>query len=257
MISCPQKLPIGRAPVCAHRALGTVSLLAMLVTTLCAAALVHASPVPEGTTSNHSIQLAAEQAIRARVGQDSGGLSLTLAPLDPRLRLAACDQPLQSFITEDGQVRHQTTVGVRCDGTIRWTIYTSVTVESTARVLVSRYALPREAMLTAADFDVQTRRIPGLASTYLADAASLDGQRLLMPVGAGQPLSRDALAPAPLVRRGQQVIIVAHASGIEVRMAGVALADGRLADHIRVQNVSSQRIVEAIIRSDSLVEAPL
>jgi flagella basal body P-ring formation protein FlgA len=229
----------------------------MFVTALCGPVLARAAPTLGATTSTHSIQVAAEQAIRARAGHDGAGLSLTLAPLDPRLRLAACDQPLESFITEDGQVRHQTTVGVRCDGAIRWTIYTSVTVESTAQVLVSRYALPREAMLTAADFDLQTRRIPGLASTYLADAASLDGQRLLIPVGAGQPLSRDSLAPAPLVRRGQQVIIVAHASGFEVRMAGVALADGRLADHIRVQNVSSQRIVEAIIRSDSLVEAPL
>jgi flagella basal body P-ring formation protein FlgA len=89
------------------------------------------------------------------------------------------------------------------------------------------------------------------------NAAALVGQRLRTPLSAGQPLTRDALAPAPLIRRGQQVVILAHAAGIEVRMMGVALTDGRIEDHIRVQNVSSQRVVEAIVRSDSMVEAPL
>jgi flagella basal body P-ring formation protein FlgA len=40
-------------------------------------------------------------------------------------------------------------------------------------------------------------------------------------------------------------------------MSGIALGDGRVSDSIRVQNVSSQRIVEGIVRSDSVVETPL
>lgn len=221
-----------------------------------AGAAVHAAPT-SAITSTRLIGEAAEQAVLAQAGGAAAQLSLNLAPLDPRLRLPACDAPLQAFLPQDAEVRHQTTVGVRCAGTVRWTIYTSVTVDSVAPVLVARYALPRDAMLTAADFDLQTRRVPGLASAYPANATALAGQRLRLALSAGEPLSRDALAPAPLVRRGQQVVIVAHASGIEVRMVGVALSDGRIADHIRVQNQSSQRIVEAVVRSDSVVEAPL
>lgn len=208
-------------------------------------------------TSTRAIGEAAEQAIVARSGGVAAQLSLAVAPMDPRLRLPACDSPLQAFLTQDGQVRHQTTVGVRCDGSVHWTIYTSVTVDSMAPVLVARYALPRDAALTSADFDLQTRRVPGLAAQYPANAAALVGQRLRTPLSAGEPLTRDALAPAPLVHRGQQVVILAHAAGIEVRMMGVALSDGRIEDHIRVQNSSSQRVVEAVVRSDSVVEAPL
>ena len=40
-------------------------------------------------------------------------------------------------------------------------------------------------------------------------------------------------------------------------MTGSALADGRASEHIRVQNMSSQRVVEGIVRSDTEVEAPL
>src|SRR5579862_3431286 len=88
------------------------------------------------------ISEAAEQEIRAHAGAAAGQLSLTPAPLDPRLRLPACDQPLHAFIT-DGQVRAQTTLGVRCEGSVRWTIYTSIGVETESAVLIARYALPR------------------------------------------------------------------------------------------------------------------
>jgi len=52
-------------------------------------------------------------------------------------------------------------------------------------------------------------------------------------------------------------VLVAHSGGFEVRVNGVALSDGRASEHIRVQNASSQRVVEGIVRSESEVEAPL
>lgn len=239
----------------AIRLLPNSALLALALCALAAAPLHLAAA--RAITSTHAIGEAAKQAIISQAGHLGAQLSLAVAPMDPRLRLPACDAPLQAFLTQDGQVRHQTTVGVRCEGSVRWTIYTSVTVDSTAPVLVARYALPRDANLTTADFDLQTRRVPGLAAQYPVNAAALVGQRLRLPLSAGEPLTRDALAPAPLVHRGQQVVILAHAAGIEVRMMGIALSDGRIEDHIRVQNISSQRVVEAIVRSDSVVEAPL
>ncbi len=230
---------------------------ASLVSSDCVAADSAATAASPTLVDARSISQAAERAVLAQASASADRVSLTAAPLDPRLRLAACDRPLQAFITDDGQVRHQTVVGVRCAGKVRWTIYTSITVDTAASVLVARYALPQAAMLTAADFQRQTRELPGLPGEYLSDPVALTGQRLRRPLSAGEPLSIDALAPAPLIHRGQQIVLLARTTGIEVRMAGVALSDGRVADHIRVQNVSSGRIVEGIVRSDSVVETPL
>ncbi|HXN10111.1 MAG TPA: flagellar basal body P-ring formation chaperone FlgA [Steroidobacteraceae bacterium] len=204
-----------------------------------------------------TISVAAQGAVRAQAGPAAGALVLQSAPLDPHLRIAACDQPLQAFVTGDGQLHNQTMVGVRCEGSVHWTLYNSVTVQSQAEVLVARRALERDTELTRADFQLETRRVPGALSAYVTEPDSLAGQRLRRPLAGGEPLAFDALAPAFLIHRGQQVVLLARAGGIEVRMAGVALADGRASDNIRVQNVSSQRIVEGIVRSDSVVEAPL
>lgn len=199
---------------------------------------------------------AAESEIRSVAGATASHLSLTASPLDPRLRLPACDQPLHAFIP-DNQVRAHTTVGVRCEGSVRWTIYTSIAVETEAAVLIARYALPRDANLAASDVQLATRRVPGLLDSYLTDVAAAAGQRLKRPVAAGEPLTVEALAPALLIRRGQQVVLLARSSRVEVRMAGTALADARASDHIRVQNLSSQRIVEGIVRPDGVIETPL
>ena len=204
-----------------------------------------------------AISTAAQSAVRAQAGSAGAALLLQSAPLDPHLRIAACDRPLQGFVTGDGALHNQTMVGVRCEGSVRWTLYTTVTVQSEARVLVSRRALDRDMELTTVDFQLENRRVPGPLSGYVTDPATLAGQRLRRPLAGGEPLTVDALAPAFLIHRGQQVVLLARAGGIEVRMAGVALADGRASESIRVQNVSSQRIVEGIVRSDSIVETPL
>src|SRR5690348_7467954 len=154
------------------------SVVLCLLAVLDPARVAHAQSVGAGLIND-----AAESVIRAQAGAAAADLTLTPAPLDPRLRLPACDQPLHAFIP-DGQVRAQTTLGVRCEGAVRWTIYTSIAVETEARVLIARYALPRDANVSASDIQLVTRRVPGLLDSYLTDVAAVAGQRLRHPVAA-------------------------------------------------------------------------
>ena len=203
------------------------------------------------------IRAAAENAVRAQAGAAAGSLTLQVAPFDPRLRVAVCDRVLTGFISGGSAVRNQTTVGVRCEGSIRWTVYASVTVQSQAQVLVARRSMMRDTEVTAADFTLESRRVPGLASAYVSDPAALSAQRLARPIASGDSLTADTLAPANLIHRGQQVVLIARAGGFEVRTAGIALSDGHAAERIKVQNQSTQRVVEGIVRSANEVETPL
>jgi flagella basal body P-ring formation protein FlgA len=146
---------------------------------------------------------------------------------------------------------------VRCDGVVHWTVYLSVTIDSEFSVLVANRPLARDAELAAGDFDLMPRRLPGLTTDYVTKPSMLKGQRLRQAIGSGEALSLEALTPSNLIHRGQQVTLVAGAGDFQVRMNAVALSDGRLSDRIRVQNLSSQRVVEGIVRSDNVVEVPL
>ena len=204
-----------------------------------------------------SLQSAAERAVRREIPQGDGQAIVHAQNLDARLRLAECDRPLTAAIAGDGQVRAHTTVAVRCDGAVHWTIYMSVSIESEFSVLVARRALARDAELTPADFELTPRHLPGLTTDYATRPAMIAGQRLRKPIAGGEALSLESLTPSNAIHRGQQVTLIAGTGGFQVRMSAVALSDGRIADRIRVQNLSSQRVVEGIVRSDSVVEVPL
>jgi flagella basal body P-ring formation protein FlgA len=203
------------------------------------------------------IRDAAEQAVREAAGSATADLVVTADPTDPRLRLARCPATPHGQVVGGGPVREHTTVAVRCEGGTHWLVYTSVAVSTDLPVLVARRALPRDAVPTPADFTVVVRRVPGTSALFISDPAQLAGKRLLRPIGVGEVLSADALLTAPVVRRGQQVLLLAHAGGMDVRVTVVALMDGRPEERIRVQNPGSQRVVEATVRNSELVEIAL
>jgi flagella basal body P-ring formation protein FlgA len=65
------------------------------------------------------------------------------------------------------------------------------------------------------------------------------------------------LAAVPLVSRGQQVTLEAQTDGVHIRMGGEALAEAALGQRVRVKNLSSERVVEGVVRSDEVVEVSL
>jgi flagella basal body P-ring formation protein FlgA len=235
------------------RRLRPVSLnLAAAVIAVCAVSAANAQ-----VADIAALQSTAEQAVRREIPRGDGEVIVHAQNLDPRLRLAECDRPLSAAIAGDGQARAHSTVAVRCDGAVHWTVYLSVTIDSEFSVLVANRSLARDAELVAADFDLMPRRLPGLTTDYVTKASMLSGQRLRQALASGQALSLEAITPSNLIHRGQQDTLVAGAGDFQVRMNAVALSDGRLADRIRVQNLSSQRVVEGIVRSDNVVEVPL
>lgn len=227
----------------------------IVVTTALALTLIYraadAAPVDPA-----QLRAAAEAAVQRAAGKTSGVIAV-VAPLDPRLQLNACNSAPQGFIAGDGQLHDSTTVGVRCDAPVRWTIYLRVTLSAEIPVLVAKRALPRDAEPQAADFELTRRLVPGLANRYIGDAQQLAGRRLRRPVNLGEALSTDALVMAPVIRRGQQVTVLARTGSMEIRMSAVALADGRPSERISVRNLSTNRVVEGMVAGEALVEVPL
>lgn len=203
------------------------------------------------------IRKAAARAVLERLDVAKGVADVTVDNLDSRLRLPACSQALSGFIAGDGQIRDHTAVGVRCDGTAHWTIYAQVSVSSSVPVLIARRALVQNAAPTAIDFDVETRRMPGLYTHYISDPALLAGQRLRRPIATGEILTANDLLTAPVIHRGDQITVLAQAGGMQIRASAIALSDGCPDDRIRAQNLSSQRVVEGVVRSAGVIEVVL
>lgn len=203
------------------------------------------------------IAKAAEAAVREAAGSGAPNLVAVADSPDARLQLQPCAIPLRTAIAGDGQLREHTTVAVRCESSAPWTLYIGVTLSTHAPVLVAQHALARDAIPTPADFTTVVRTLPGLSNHYVSDASQLVGQRLRRPVSMGEALDVDALSVSAVVHRGQQLTLLAHTAGMEVRVSVVALMDGKPDERIRVQNTATQRVIEATVRSAQYAEVTL
>jgi flagellar basal body P-ring formation protein FlgA len=124
-------------------------------------------------------------------------------------------------------------------------------------VLVMRAAAARNSSLAAADVELQQRRVPGIATSFLTSTDQLRGRHLKMAVSPGTALTTDLLVADLLIKRGQRVTLVASAGGIEVRAPGEAIADANADGRVRVLNLSSRRIVEGQAESADRVRVSL
>lgn len=204
-----------------------------------------------------ALQSAAEEFVRARLPSGAAKHFVAAHPLDARLRLTACDSPLESFSSSATLTGARTTVGVRCASPAPWTVYVPVSVEVEVPVLVLKRALARRARVAPTDVEPQVRRVPGSALNFVSDIASLQGHRLKRALPAGAAVTIDALTPDVLVRRGQRVTLIADSGAVQIRAQGYALSDGAADERIRVQNVTSLKVVEGVVESGSSVRVGL
>jgi flagella basal body P-ring formation protein FlgA len=209
------------------------------------------------TVQSEELRARAASAINERARNLGRTVSVTVADLDQRLRLEPCNDSPEAFIAGDGELHEHTTVGLRCAAPTRWTIYLRATVGSEQPVLVAKYPLSRGSAVRAEDFERVSKLVPGLGADYTSDPSRLALQRLRLPLAAGEALTLNKLESGSIVKRGQKVTLLARDGNVEIRVAAIALSDGRAADRIQVQNENSQQVVEAIVRDANLVEAGL
>ncbi len=224
----------------------------------CALLGIATSGAQEGARPDHieplrAIRAAAVAYIRSQLPPSSGVTQVDAGELDNRLRLARCASAPRVLSAASSAVLTRSTVGVSCAGPVRWTVYVPVTVVRRIPVLVLRHAVAREARLTQQDVTVEMHTVTGLTAPFLGSAAELDGKRVERTLPAGTSLTVDMFEPDLIVRRGQDVTLVVQAGGIEVRAAGRALQDAAAGVRLKVENLSSEKVIEGVAESSDTV----
>ncbi|MEO1244374.1 MAG: flagellar basal body P-ring formation chaperone FlgA [Pseudomonadota bacterium] len=200
------------------------------------------------------IKSAATDYLSDRLGGTLDGTSVEAGFLDPRLRLPDCSSPLSAFLNAGADVDRVTTVGVRCSGDRAWKVYVPVSMATTATVAVASRHLPKGSVVTADSLRLERRDVTRSRRGYYSSIEAALGQRVLQTVLKGRMLSPDLLEANRVIRRGQSVTLVVMQGTLRLNMAGKALIDGAIGQRISVENLSSGRTVEGIVRSPEHVE---
>lgn len=200
-----------------------------------------------------SIRAAVDRFVSEHVSNTAEKIEVEINDLDKRLRLPRCGQALEPFMSNPKELRGRIAVGVRCNGPKPWKLYVGAYVRHYGDLLVAKQALPRGAVLTAADLKVERAELTQLHQGYYQTMADAIGMVTKRSLAAGKAITPDAVDSKRLVQRGDRVTIEAKYGGIEVRMRGEAMRDGSNGERISVKNLSSERIIEGIVTSQGVV----
>ncbi|KJH82578.1 flagellar basal body P-ring formation protein FlgA [Pseudomonas sp. KSR10] len=177
--------------------------------------------------------------------------------LDPRLRLAACDRPLTVKLESPAQPIGRTTLRVSCEGAAPWSVFVPAQVHLFREVIVARRPLARESVVEQADVALAERDVSVLTQGYLTAFDQVLGNKITRSALPDQVLAPTYISAAEVVRKGDQVVISAKNSTINVRMPGEALSDGALGTQIRVKNQRSGRTIKARVVGPGQVEVDM
>ena len=189
---------------------------------------------------------AIERAASAEVERQAPGSKAEVSPLDRRLQLVACDQPLQAQMPANVTIGARVNLRVACPtGVVQWSVNVPVSVSTEAPVVVANRAIPLGSSIGAADIRIETRRFPGTARCCASSVDDVVGLLVRRSIPADTVIAMDALDRPPAIKRGEVVTVVAAIPGIEIRSSGVALADARAGETVRIRHSTSLKVIQA------------
>ena len=177
-----------------------------------------------------------------------------VGPIEPHLQFDKCTRPIRPVVASAQHMKDRVMIELRCQDSKPWHLYVPVRIVGTSPVAVAAHAIVVGTVIKAADLKIEEHDISELPLGFLDDPAIAVGLTAGRPIPGGAYLTNQQLVAAKAVTRGQSVTLMADAGGISVRMAGRALSDGLMNQRVRVQNLSSGKIVEGIARSEQVVE---
>ncbi|MFN6994272.1 MAG: flagellar basal body P-ring formation chaperone FlgA [Aquincola tertiaricarbonis] len=183
-------------------------------------------------------------------------VEIELGELDPRLKLAPCQQ-VEPYLPSGTRLWGKARIGLRClQGATRWNVFLPVTVQVFAPSLVATRALATGASLQADDFVMAETDIAADPSPAIRLPALVAGRTLARPLAAGEPLHQRDLRARQWFAAGETVRVVAQGQGYSVAGEALAMSPGIEGQAVRIRTESG-RILSGVAVAERQVEIAL
>lgn len=191
--------------------------------------------------------------------QNNAGVQVTAERIDPRLNLKPCkEENLEVFNPYQTSILRTTTMGIRCqESKTHWTLYVPIKINLQKPVLVAKHRLQKGAVISENDVEQSKIDINLLKYGHFSEMSEVVGQVCRQAIEEGTALSPSNLTTPLLIRKGEQVSILAGNESFSVTMQGIAMANGSLGDIIKIKNRSSKKLIEAQVSGERQVRVAI
>jgi flagella basal body P-ring formation protein FlgA len=198
------------------------------------------------------IQAAVQTFVQTSLSPE-GNYQIDVTPLDAHLQLPKCDQALEVMPQSSEVKAGRNTLQVSCKGSQTWKIYTTASVKSYKEVLVLTRPLRRNDIIHAEDVAHENREVGSLSQGYIVNPDDVINKQAARNLQLGTVLNAQSYQDLIVVKRGDHVNIQVGKAGVSISMAGIAMMNGAIGEKINVKNISSQKMVQAVVVNPSQV----
>jgi flagella basal body P-ring formation protein FlgA len=177
---------------------------------------------------------------------------VTVGDIDPRLRLAACDDT-EFFLRPGTQLRGRSFVGYRCLQRPGWSVSIPVSVRLFGPALIAGQPLAALQPLAAEALHAGEAEVTREPGGVVKDPTELEDRICTRPIEAGQAIPLNCLRTIPAVMQGEPVHLVGVGSGFSITTDATAMATAGPGELVRVRTESG-RTLAGIARKGRIVE---
>ena len=214
---------------------------------------VASTEVP-GLNAQLSQFLTGQQATLAEKGFRS---EFIIGNIDPRFNEKACQQPIEFSLNRSPLNQANLTALATCNDEKPWKLYISLTFNVFGEVVYAANTLPRGHTITMNDLQVKEEVINKHYYASFSQKSDVVGMITKRSIRQGSSIQANLLQAPKLIKRGDDVVIVASTQSILIKMRGTAMEDGELGEQITVKNNQSERIIKAKVYESGLVNVTL
>lgn len=193
------------------------------------------------TPTAQAVVAGAEEYVSSQFAAENDNIEVKATRLDPRIKVPVCPLPVEFSAKAESLKKPVVAVKAQCPAT-NWYLYLTVKVSRTQPVVVLSTLVSPGTLITTQNVEVVQMDVNRLRNTTFKDTASVLGARVKRRLRSGQPITPNQLC---YVCKGDNIVISASLSGLEIKTAGIAQQDGNLGDTIRVRNVNSNKTLSA------------
>lgn len=217
----------------------------------CAAGAGAATPTPK-----EALVLQAQQWAAPALGRTPAQVGF--APLDERVQVRPCEQPL----VFDWPFNNRETLRTRCPSGAGWQLFLRVSDAPTAlglgadtsgaatarKVVVARQTLPRGTLIQPEMVELASVVLAPGQAVPMDSLAAVQSAELMRDVPAGSPILAQDLRRAVLVKQGQiAVLTVGQGRGFEIAVRVEVLQDGKMGDQVRLKNNDTGKVLSGVV----------
>ncbi len=132
-------------------------------------------------------------------------------------------------------------------------VWAQCSVRVYAPVVVAARPIEMGSIIGPDDVRLEERDITGSFRDYVMSVDGVVGKRAKRFMFPGSPVLSRYIDSPPVVKRGKRVTIVLDTDTLRITVPGVAKQDGRIGDVIKVENLTSKKVIFGEVVSSSEV----